>query len=106
MNDDDVDVVEALNERICLLQKVNETEHGYKLVIPMTEDSSCLSTHNIFTIRNKSLFLIRAYQIALEEMKVGVQWSRDCCQPAVDFGNQDNRISKDSWTMESGFSNA
>ena len=84
MNDDDVDVVEALNERICLLQKVNETEHGYKLVIPMTEDSSCLSTHNIFTIRNKSLFLIRAYQIALEEMKVGVQWSRDCCQPAVD----------------------
>ena len=83
--DDDVDVVEGLKDRILLLQKVNEREDGYQLVIPMTEDSSdCVSNHNKFTIRNKSLFLIRAYQIALEKPRVGVRWIDDCCQPAVD----------------------
>ena len=79
-DDELVDVREALTEKIELLKEVNSTEGGYQKVIPMTEDSStCISSHNIFVIRHKSLFLLRAYQIALEKMRVGVQFVRDCC---------------------------
>ena len=35
------------------------------------------------TLRHKSCFLIRAYQIAIRMMRVGVQWIRDCCDPAA-----------------------
>mmetsp|Transcript_27620 Transcript_27620/g.59008 ORF Transcript_27620/g.59008 Transcript_27620/m.59008 type:complete len:743 (+) Transcript_27620:485-2713(+) len=87
--DEDINVVvEGLHERINLLKKVQEDDDGYQLVIPMTEDSSLgLSSHNKFTIRNKSLFLLKAYQIALEKMRVGVRWIEDCCKQAVTFIN-------------------
>ena len=65
---DVVGVVDALRERIGHLKKVNVSQDGYQVVIPMTEDSvQCLSSHDIFNIRNKSLFLLRAYQIVLQK---------------------------------------
>ena len=57
--DDDVNIVEGLHKRINLLQQVQGNEDGYKLVIPMTEDSSLgLSSHDQFIVRNKSQVLI------------------------------------------------
>ena len=57
----------------------------YQLVIPMTKDSSLgLSSHNKFTIRNKSLFLLRAYQVALSKLRVGVKWITDCWNQGQD----------------------
>ena len=38
------------------------------------EGNNCISSHNKFTIRPKSLFLLKAYQIALDKMRVGARW--------------------------------
>ena len=79
----DVDVVEGLHERMKFLKQVHQREYGYQLVIPMTEDGSLnLSSHNKFTIRNQSLFLLKAYEYALKELRVGVKWV-DFCEKAV-----------------------
>ena len=81
----DVNVVDGLEERIRLLQKVNSSENGYQLVLPIGAEigTNYVSSHNKFTIRQKSLFLVKAYQIALEEMKVGVRWRDHICHKAV-----------------------
>ena len=77
-------MAEGLQERIDLLKKVHESEEGNQHVLPMIKDSSdSLSSHNIFIIQNKSLFLIRAYQIALERMQVGVKWVKEIFREAV-----------------------
>ena len=49
----DVDVVEGLEERIQLLQKVNESENRYQLVLPIGAKigHKYVSLHNKFTIR-------------------------------------------------------
>ena len=80
-----MDVVAGLEERIDLLKKVNSCENGYKLVLPMSteKDNDYVSNHNKFTIRQKSLFLLKAYQIALDEMRVGVRWVDHICHKAV-----------------------
>ena len=65
-----MDVVEALQDRINLLAKVNATVEGYQLVIHMVmtdEKTDCVSSHNKLTIRQKVLFLIKAYEKALEK---------------------------------------
>ena len=80
-----MDVVAGLEERIDLLKKVNSYENGYKLVLPMCAEKGnhYVSNHNKFTIRQKSLFLLKAYQIALDEMRVGVRWLDHVCHKAV-----------------------
>ena len=80
-----VDVVAGLEERIELLQKVNTSENGYQLVLPIGAEigHNYVSNHNKFTIRQKLLFLLKAYQIALDEMKVGVRWLDHICHKAV-----------------------
>ena len=81
---EDIDVVEALLERIALLKKVNESEDWYQSVIPVCDGSNNnLSSHNIYTLRHKSLFLIRAYQIVLERLILGVPWVANYCASAV-----------------------
>ena len=49
----DVDVVEGLEERIQLLHKVNSSENGYQLVLPIGAKicHKYVSSHNKFTIR-------------------------------------------------------
>jgi hypothetical protein len=86
-NDETIDVVHLLNERIELLKSVHNNEHGYQYVIPMSEkesssSQSSVTSYNIFVIRHKALFLTRAYQIALDKLKVGVKWE-DICNEAV-----------------------
>ena len=83
-SDDLSDIRDDLNKGMSLLKQVNWSEGGYQLIFLMTKDSGlCLSSHNIMTLRHKSCFLIRAYQIAIRMMRVGVQWIRDCCDPAA-----------------------
>ena len=79
-----VDVVAGLEERIDLLKKVNSYEIGYKLVLPMAVEkgNNYVSNHK-FTIRPKSLFLLKAYQIALDKMRVGVRWVDHMCHKEV-----------------------
>ena len=89
------DVVAGLEERIDLLKKVNASENGYQLVLPIGAEigDNYVSNHNKFIIRQKSLFLLKAYQIALDEMKVGVRWVDHICHKAVvvlkDYGFKD-----------------
>ncbi len=84
LDNPNANTLDALNERICLLQQVNESADGYQLVIPVAEDSTqCLSSHRIFTLRNKCLFLVRAYQLTIKKMGIGTQWICNCYQPAV-----------------------
>jgi hypothetical protein len=73
------DVLEGLRDRIIMLQKVNEFEDGFKLVIPANgnDHDDDLSSHNIFTIRHKSLFLLKAYQLAIEKMNEW-KWVDQC----------------------------
>ena len=79
----DVDVVEGLHKRIKFLKQVHQCEYGYQLVIQMTKyDSLNLSSHNKFTIRNQSIFILKAYECVLKELRVGVKWV-DCCEKAV-----------------------
>jgi hypothetical protein len=43
-----------------------------------------LHGNQVFQIRNKCVFLIQAYQIALEKMGINnTRWKKDCCQEAV-----------------------
>ena len=79
-----VDVVAGLEERIDLLKKVNSYKNGYKLVLPMVVEkgNNYVSNHK-FTIRQKSLFLLKAYQIALDKMRVGVRWVDRMCHRAL-----------------------
>ena len=68
-----------------MLKKVNSYENGYILVSPICAENgdNYVSNHNKFTIRQKSLFLLKAYQIALDEMRVGVRWLDHICHKAV-----------------------
>eukprot|EP00956_Cyclotella_meneghiniana_P000637 scaffold691_cov50-Cyclotella_meneghiniana.AAC.1 len=77
------DVRLAIEERIRLLRSVQQKHDGYKFVIRINseDDWYSLSTHNIFTIRNKSLFVARAYEIALDQLRTGIRWEKDCCKP-------------------------
>ena len=80
-----MDVVACLEERIDLLKKVNSYENGYKLVLPMAAEKgdNYVSNHNKFTIRQKSLCLLKVYQIAFDKMRVGVRWVDHICHKAV-----------------------
>ena len=80
-----VDVVAGLEERIELLQKVNASENGFQLVLLIGAEigHNYVSNHNEFRIRKKLLFLLKAYQITLDEMKVGVRWVDHICHKAV-----------------------
>ena len=47
-NDETIDVVHLLNERIELLKSVHNNEHGYQYVIPMSEEESSQSSVTSF----------------------------------------------------------
>ena len=48
VDDGDIDVVDVLQERIQLLRKVNETEDGYQLAIPQTNDKNDGVTNHLY----------------------------------------------------------
>jgi hypothetical protein len=77
------DVYNKLGERVTLLKGALQKPDGYKSILQCSEET--LNADQVFKIRNKCVFLIRAYQIALEKLgKNNTRWKKDCCQEAVD----------------------
>ena len=71
---------EALERRIKVLKSVHESENSWRnVIIGRDIDNFCTKTE-IFEIRQRSTFLCRAYQLALQHMN---QWTwHRCCQEA------------------------
>jgi len=86
------DVYSKLEERVTLLKGSLQKPDGYKSILQHSEET--LTADQVFKIRNKCVFLIRAYQIALEKLGTNnTRWKKDCCQEAV---NQINEIGFDT----------
>jgi hypothetical protein len=81
------DVFTGLEERVELLQGVFVKSDGYRDVVANSYEQS-LSDYQVFQIRNKCLFLLNAYRLALEKMgKENNGWVKCCCREAVDLVN-------------------
>jgi hypothetical protein len=59
-------VYNKLEERVTLLKGALQKPDGYKSILQRSEET--LNADQVFKIRNKCVFLIRAYQIALEKL--------------------------------------
>ena len=76
------DVYNKLGERVTLLKGALQKPDGYKSILQRSEEP--LNADQVFKIRNKCVFLIQAYQIALEKLGTNnTRWKKDCCQEAV-----------------------
>ena len=73
-------VKEVLARRIRILKSAQQTEGWRNVVIGRDHDNQCLEK-DIQGLRHMSLFLLRAYQLALEHMNKRT-WN-DCCEESV-----------------------
>ena len=86
------DMYNKLGERVTLLKGAIQKPDGYKTILHHC--NKALDADQVFKIRNKCVFLIQAYQIALEMLGTNnTRWKKDCCQEAV---NQINDIGFDT----------
>ncbi len=60
------DVYVRLKERMTLLKRALQKPDGYKAILQRAHKT--LNANQVFQIRNKCVFLIQAYLIALEKM--------------------------------------
>jgi hypothetical protein len=81
--DDDNTVRETLMRRIVRLRLVNSSNEGWREVIVGHDCDNDCSMNDIFEIRQRCLFLCRAYIIALETMTSGTSWGK-CCSEACE----------------------
>ncbi len=76
------DAFKVLSERINLLTDSIQTVHGYKNIIDGNGEH--LSQNDVFSIRNRCIFLRRAYIIAQDSLgKETMKWIDGCCKKAV-----------------------
>ena len=76
------DVYEGLEQRIQLLSDSVNQFHGYRNIVE--GEGEGLSEYQIFNIRNKSLYLHCAYDIALKQLgKSTMNWTVGCCKESV-----------------------
>ena len=69
-----------------MLRGVLRRPKGFKSIIQQSDEP--LPENQVFQIRNKCVFLLRAYEIALKKMgTTNTRWVKDCCQVAVDQVN-------------------
>ncbi|KAK1743974.1 hypothetical protein QTG54_005571 [Skeletonema marinoi] len=81
--DHGADVYNGLEKLIETFSTVLQSWQGYVTTnIIQFDNDGGLTHHAIFELRNKCLYLSTAYQIALEELQVGVKWE-DCCNKAA-----------------------
>mmetsp|Transcript_383 Transcript_383/g.861 ORF Transcript_383/g.861 Transcript_383/m.861 type:complete len:956 (-) Transcript_383:398-3265(-) len=81
--DHGADVYNGLEKLIETFSTVLQSWQGYATTnIIQFDNDGGLTHHAIFELRNKCLYLRTAYQIALEELQVGVKWE-DCCNKAA-----------------------
>ncbi|KAI2493926.1 hypothetical protein MHU86_20611 [Fragilaria crotonensis] len=71
---------EAVERRIILLQSVHESSEGWRGVVMGGDTENYCTKTEIFEIRQRSIFLCLAYQLALANMNA---WTwHDCCKEA------------------------
>ena len=89
------DVNNKLGERVTLLKgalQLQKPDRYNKSILQRSEET--LNTDQVFKIRNKCVFLIRAYHIALEKLGTNnTHQKKVCCQEVV---NQINDIGFDT----------
>jgi hypothetical protein len=84
--DEGCNVYNGLVERCELLRGVLRRPKGFKSIIQHSNEP--LSENQVFQIKNKCIFLLRAYEIALQKMgTTNTRLVKDCCQVAVDQVN-------------------
>ena len=104
--DDGEDVYEGLKQRIDLFTKVLNHPDGWKEVVDRSDEH--LSSHGLYKIRNKCIFLRAAYKKALDVMGTdnGIRWVDHCCKPAVEavnglgFTTTINAITLSTWNTQ------
>ena len=76
---------EALKRRILQLKAVHESENSWHCVVKGGDPDNNCSKTEIYEIRQRSLFLALAYQVALQNMN---KWTwHKCCQDACETLN-------------------
>ena len=84
--DEGCNVYNGLVDRCELLRGVLRRPKGYKSIIQHSDEPQ--TENQVFQIRNKCVFLLRAYEIALKKMgTTNTPWVKYCCQMAVDQVN-------------------
>jgi len=79
---DSVDIEQTMADRIIVLKSVQQENDGWKKIVYTHDVHDACSPSDVFILRQKSLFLSRAYELALDKMPFAT-WN-DCCQQAID----------------------
>jgi hypothetical protein len=76
------DIEQTMTDRIRVLKSVQQEVDGWKKIVYTHDVHDACSQSDVFVLRQKSLFLCRAYEVALDKMPF-VTWN-DCCQQAIE----------------------
>ena len=79
---DRVNVEQTMANRIRVLKSVQQEADGWKKVVYTHDVHDACSHTDVFILRQKSLFICRAYELALDKLPF-TTWN-DCCQQAID----------------------
>ena len=80
-NDTNIDVEDAVDERIAMMEKANESSSGWQLVMDDFDSKDMMSNHDIFMIQNKAKYLLLALKFAKTNMPT-MNW-KTCCEEAI-----------------------
>jgi len=72
----------TMTDRIRVLKSVQKEADGWKKIVFSHDVHDACSPSDVFVLRQKSLYLSRAYEVALDKMPF-VTWN-DCCQQAIE----------------------
>ena len=78
---DNVDIEHIMSDRIKVFKSVQKEVDGWKKIVFTHDVKDACSPTDVFILRQKSLFLCRAYEVALDKMPFAT-WN-DCCQQAI-----------------------
>jgi hypothetical protein len=77
-----LDIEQTITDRIRVLKSVQQEVDGWKKIVYTHDVHDACSPTDVFILRQKSLFLSRAYEVALDKMPFAT-WN-ECCQQAID----------------------
>ena len=76
------DIKHTMTDWIRVLKSVQKEADGWKKIVFSHDVHDACSPTDVFVLRQKSLYLSRAYEVALDKMPF-VTWN-DCCQQAIE----------------------
>jgi hypothetical protein len=79
---ENVDIERIMADRIAVLKSVQQETDGWKKIVYTHDVHDACSHTDVFILRQKSLFLCRAYELALDKMPF-LTWN-DCFQQSID----------------------